>query len=167
MSDFQRKIGEFVAKQAEIQQKEVHEKRVETLIRIQSAAFEKAQAYVRVVIAAGYAGFFIAWSGTRNHLSALESIWSALLIVVSLFFYVLFEIYQMTAFVRTLNGLDRVANAPIDEFEQLAQQHQRSVEQGNRRIMRVWFVALFLTIAPGIAGALILMSAFARFLLGY
>lgn len=143
----------------------LREKQVETLIKIQSAVFEKAQSYTRIVIGLGYAGFFAAWAGTRSYLLAHEVVASALLITVSLFFYISYEIYQMIYYATDLKGFAKLAKAPLDEFEQRAQEHERMHERKNINLMRVWVVALFLTVLPGLTGALMLISGFVQFLL--
>ena len=165
MSDFQRALAEALAKQQERAQKELYDKRVETLIKIQSALFEKGQAYTRIIIGLGYAGFFAVWAGTRNYMLPIEVVSSALLMTLSLFFYIVYEVYQMIFHTAHLKALVEVAKAPLAEFELRTEEYQRMVDLKNRRLMKAWFSALLLTAIPGLVAVLILMNGFVQFLL--
>ena len=165
MGDLQRALAEAVAKEHARKQKELYDKRVETLIKIQSVLFDKAQSYTRIVFGLGYGGFFVFLAGTRSYMLAVEVVWSALLITFSLFFYIVYEIYQMIFHTTNLKELAKITDAPLEEFERRAEEHKHLVERKNRHLMKVWFVALVLTVIPGLVGALILINGFVRFLL--
>jgi hypothetical protein len=163
--DLQHALTEAAAKEHARKQKELHDKQVETLIKIQSALFDKAQSYTRIVIGLGYAGFFAAWAGTRSYMLTVEVVWSALLITFSLFFYIAYEAYQMIFHTTNLKELAKITKGPLEEFERRAEEYEHLVERKNRDLMKVWFVALILTGIPGLVGALILINGFVRFLL--
>jgi len=161
VSDLQRALAEAAARR----ERELHDKRIDTVIRIQSALFDKAQAYSRIIIGLGYAGFFAAWAGTRSHISADEVVLSALLMTISLFFYIAYEVYQMIFHATHLKDLSRVAEAPVGELDCRHEEYQRKIARKNRDLIKVWYVALFLTIMPGVAGAITLISSFVQYLL--
>lgn len=165
MSELQRGLADAAAKEHARKQKELYDKRVDTLIKVQSALFEKAQAYTRIIIGLGYAGFFGVWAGTRSHMPPSEMVWSALLVTLSLFFYVAYEVYQMIVLTVTdLEELSKLVEAPLGEFEHRHDEYKQKAERKNRDLMKVWYVALFLTVTPGLAGGVILVNAFIRFL---
>lgn len=143
----------------------MHDKRIETLIKVQSELFDKAQSYSRIIIGLGYAGFFAVWAGARNYMLSGEVVVSALCMTVSLFFYIAYEVYQMICQARHLKGLAQVAEVPLEGFDSRFEEHKRSVDQMNRRLMKVWFMALALTVIPGLVGALMLINGFVQFLL--
>ena len=60
----------------------------------QSALYDKASTYTKLIMGLGYGGFFTAWSGTKSHLSPRLLIGSALLVTVSLVLFITFEILQ-------------------------------------------------------------------------
>src|SRR5258708_28488103 len=67
---------------------------VDIQIRIIAGAYEKANAYTNLIIVAGYAGLFAVWQFTKDNLSRKQTLISALLIIVSLAIFVIFEIYK-------------------------------------------------------------------------
>ena len=68
--------------------------RMENFVKSQLQLFESAQAYSNAIIA-GYAGFFGIWSLTKNNLTKNTVDVVAILIGLSLFIYVSWEIYGM------------------------------------------------------------------------
>ncbi len=106
---------------------------------------EKATNYSKVVLGLGYAGFFAAWSTMKQQLSPRRMMLSALLLTVSLFAYILYEvvsnIFLNYALVRYL---------PM-----------------SRRMKWSWFGAVLISFTTGFAGAIVLMWSFASGLFGH
>jgi hypothetical protein len=139
-------------------------------IRIVTAAFGQGAAYTNLIILGAYAGFFGLWQLTEKYLHKQQALWAALLMLVSLAIFVLFEVYKMSlvsrqsyAKAQLLNSLEarsspQVLLQKLHELE-LLQQGQAAVS------MRVWMIALAATVAFGLSAALVLAYAFVAGLL--
>jgi hypothetical protein len=92
----------------EERQKRLVKEVIDGQIRLSGELHDKAVAYNTVVMAIGYAGFFGLWSITKDYLTQRETLWAATLMLVSLSFFVFFEVYK--GFV-TGKAVQRRANA--------------------------------------------------------
>lgn len=63
-------------------------------VRNISATYDKGSAYTSLIIGAGYASFFGLWSLVNKDLLPTIKIWSALLLCISVCFFVFFEVYK-------------------------------------------------------------------------
>ncbi len=123
------------------------------------STFNKAMAYTNMIIFAGYASFFAIWNFTKPQLSDTQILWSALLISVSLIFFVLFEIYGMFHRSRSMLGLVKVVNNP-DKFESFLLEH-KNIEQGRAVTLgRIWLIIFPISVITGVCGAGVLIWAF-------
>jgi len=129
-----------------------------------SFGFNRAMAYTNLILGAGYAGFFATWTFTRDQLSARGTLWSALLVTLSLLSFVLFEVYKSFHISRTLVGLSRAVADPVNLAQRLLdwQRERYSVEI---RFGRIWAATFWFTLLTGLAGGSILIVAFVRALI--
>src|SRR6266542_2059685 len=72
-----------------------HEQRVEAAAKLIASLYDKAVAYTNVVIIAGYAAFFAVWANTKSYLGKRETLWAALLVLISILCYVSSETTKM------------------------------------------------------------------------
>jgi hypothetical protein len=137
---------------------------VEVQKELLSASFSQAQAYTNIVLGAGYAGFFAVWAFTRDYLSDLQVLWSALLMSFSLIAFVAFEVYKSFFTSRTLLGLAETVQDESKFVERLAEwkreMHHRQLEFG-----RIWATTFWFAVVTGFGGGLVLLYAFLRQLL--
>ena len=120
---------------------------------IVSYAFEKAQAYNRVVILGGYVGFFTAWGFVRTLLSDTLMIIAALLMTVSVAIFVFYSVYEMvTTSLQFMRDQRAVALEPIQFLERAK---KREVERKDSviRTYLVWVVVFFLSVAAALGAA--------------
>ena len=101
----------------EARQKEEQDKKIEVLVRILSALYDKAVAYTNLVIIAGYAAFFTVWSIMKDQLSQREMLVSAFCITFSLIFFVFWETLKMIITSTYFTGLHRVLEGPPEQNE--------------------------------------------------
>lgn len=94
-----------------------------------SSTFGQAQAYTNVVLVAGYAGFFGIWSFVRDDLSRGTMFISALLITISLGFFVLWEVAGMIMRNNVLTSLATVVADEAKFAEGLAAYKRKRQEQ--------------------------------------
>lgn len=81
-------VIQYIAKQ---QQEQMVAKIGDAQERVMTVAYDKAATYTTIVIFGGYAGFFGIWQLTRDYLTKEQALWSAILILLSLLAFVLFE----------------------------------------------------------------------------
>jgi hypothetical protein len=58
-------------KQAEV------EKKIENVVKIMAALYDKAAAYMNLIIIAGYAAFFAVWANVKAQLGKREMLYAA------------------------------------------------------------------------------------------
>jgi len=158
MADMQKVVEELAKKALERDKDE----RVEIIIRVTSALFDKAAAYTNLIIIAGFAGFFAVWSSMKVYLSPLEMFTSAFCVTVSLSVFIFWEVFGMLVRSRTLKELLKVLNTPAAEFQGALAKQQKTEQLRNIWVFRIWAVALFFTIAPALVAAGVLIFSFGR-----
>ncbi len=84
------------AKKAQQDKAEADAERVRhILIDIQTKVFDRAAAYTNLIMFGGYAGGFAIWNFTRDMLGTSAQAWVALLLIISLATFILFEVFKM------------------------------------------------------------------------
>ena len=162
MTNLQQMVEELAQKAKKQQQ----DKRVDVMIEITSALFDKAIAYTNIIIIAGYIAFFTIWGNMKDTMEKNEMLISALAISFSLVVFVFWEVTKMIIHAHISRGLMRVINAPPQEFEERLQEQQKAEQQLNIRILRAWYPILVLTVVPALVGAGVLLWSFGRQLFG-
>lgn len=155
---------------AKREQERVASELADAQIRVVTAAFSQGAAYTNLITLGAYAGFFGLWQLTEKYISKQQALWAALLMLVSLCIFIMFEVYKMSfvsrqSFARAqlLNSREarsspNVLLKKLNELEVL-QQGQAAFS------MRVWMVALAATVGFGLVAAGILVYAFVTGLL--
>jgi len=153
------KVVEELAKKALEREKD---ERVEIMIRVMSALFDKAAAYTNLIVVAGFAGFFAVWGSMKAHLSQVEMFTSALCITISLTVFIFWEVFGMLVRSKNLKELLVVLNTPAAEFQAALAKQQKTEQLRNIWIFRIWTVVLFFTVAPALVAAGLLIFSFGR-----
>jgi len=127
-------------------------------------------AYTNLVIVAGYAGLFALWHLTKEHLSRNQILSAALLLLVSIIVFVLFEVYKAYYSSTALLGYSQIVNRPENQnsLAKLASEIERYKLDDQRRGIRFgksWLVVFIVTTLTGLGAAGILLYAFIRGLL--
>lgn len=143
---------------------------VDAQVKIITATFDKAVAYTNIMIAAGYAGYFGLWQFTKDLLSRQQALWSALLVLVSLVSFILFEVAQMIVITRSVQRKIQLSQQPdmTGNPEGILQRlhNVESAQQGTTStIMRFWMPSVLVSIGTALIGAGILAWAFVSGLL--
>lgn len=89
----------YIAKQ---QQEKLTSQISEAQLKLLTVSYDKAASYTTVIIFGGYAGIFALWQLSKEFLSKEQALWSALLVLVSLLAFVLFEVIKMILVARTV-----------------------------------------------------------------
>ena len=153
----------------EIERREV-EQAVSTLLTIISDAYDKMTAYTNLLIVAGYAGFFALWQMTKDFLTRTETLSAALLTLISLTIFVVFEIYRALEQMNLMRGYskavmdDKIQKSPASLQEMMAD-YQSKAKRTSARLSTTWLLVFILTTVFGLAGAVVLLIALIRALL--
>jgi hypothetical protein len=82
--------------------------RIAILINYHSSIFGRAEAYTKLVLVAGYGGFFAMWHLVKSDLPSFWASVAALSMTLSIACFVLFEVWKM---IRTTGAMVNVAKA--------------------------------------------------------
>ena len=145
---------------------------VETHVKILTSSYDKATTYTNLVIVAGYAGLFALWHVTKEHLSRNQTLSAALLLLVSIIVFVLFEIYKAYYTSSSLLGYSQIVNRPENQnsLAKLASEIERYRLEDQRRGIwfgKSWLVVFIVTTLTGLGSAVILLYAFVRALFAH
>lgn len=138
---------------------------LDTQIKIVTAAYNQSVAYTNLILLAGYAGFFGIWQLTKEHLTQGQTLWSALLILVSLLFFVLFEIVKMILITKLtirkakLLKSSEVTSSPSSTLKAL-KEVESSFERSAGPFMVYWVVSIAISLTTALVAAAILVYAF-------
>ena len=162
MKDFEKTVQGLVDKA----QKNETDQRIDVMIKVASALYDKAVAYTNVIILAGYAALFTVWSTMKAKMSHAEMLVAAFCITFSLVFFVFWEVTKMIVNSKSLTGLLNVLKAPPQEFDQRLAELQKADQRLNIKLLRFWIVILVFTVVPGLIAAAVLLWSFGRQLWG-
>ncbi|MGN6535123.1 MAG: hypothetical protein ACTHKQ_05255 [Mesorhizobium sp.] len=149
--------------------KQFQEMQTKVLIDVLSAGYERSAAYTNVIMVAGYAGIFGIWSFTKDQLSATASVAVALMVGISMLFFVSWELAKMMHNSRHVSKMARVlttAHTP-EQFSSAIEKAQSETKTAQLWFARAWWPILAITILPGLAGGLLLYYQFMALLLGW
>jgi len=135
------------------------------LKELQTSFFDKSSAYTKVILGLGYGAFFTVWAGTKQHLSARQAIVSALLMLVSLLLYILFEIAQTMIMSYLAIELTRAISVPTSNAALSIQRYKDQSIKLTLPLLSVWKIVFPLTLVTGLGGASVLIYAFVTSLL--
>ena len=139
----------------------------ETQVKMIADSYEKAAAYTNLVIVAGYAGMFALWQFTKDHLSRDQTIGVAILLLVSIAIFVLYEMYKAYFTNRQLRDYAAVFQDPKNTASaDTLISTLKALDVEKRRITiraySIWILAFLTTSLTGFGAALILAYAFIR-----
>lgn len=138
---------------------------LEQQIKIVTATYSHAAAYTNLVLLGGYAGFFGLWQLAKDHLSRPQVLWSALLILISLVFFIAFEVTKSTvqsvAILKKAKVLES-AGAKSNPEQALAalQAFDQAYQRSMSTFMRYWAFTVFICASTAIGGVSIMAYAF-------
>jgi hypothetical protein len=121
-------------------------------------AYNSAAAYTNLILGAGYVGYFATWAFLKDRLTPLTELWSALLVLVSLLSFILFEVYKSFYVSQSLLSLQRAVQDPA-HFLQRVQEYERDRQARDIRMGRIWATTFWFCLLTGFAGGLIFISA--------
>jgi len=147
-----------------VYEEEDYKKKIDFYMQIQASSFEKATTYTNIIMVAGYVVFYTVWSKSEEYLSDFWFVLSALLVTVSTFVFVCFEVYKSLIFREELKGLNEVFDAPPDQFDKKIYDQRTKEAHLTNQANRVWIVVFPVTLITGLIGSAIVMFGFVTFL---
>ena len=158
-------LAEVIAHIAKQEQAKLAAQIGEAQEKLLTTSFDKAATYTTVIIFGGYAGFFALWQLSKDYLSKEQALWSALLILISLLSFVLFEVAKMILVTKSVfRKLAPLKDPAIKNNPQLLLQALQEIEQAQTKGMLgfivAWSVTVFLSLAGAVGGAGVLGYAF-------
>ncbi len=155
-----------VAKDQEVQEKVKFKKDVmEFYTSIIARTYDKGSRYTNLIIMAGYAVFFTFWSNVRSEVNIIDARVSVIYVVISVVFFIAWEIYEMIHSSSHLRKLYQLNQVPPDEFRAQMDQVIKEAKRLEARWASIWVYELILTIIPGFAGAILLIFSYIKTLL--
>ena len=132
---------------------------IEQQKKIVLSSYEQSKSYSNIIMMGGYAGIFAIWSFTKADLEQWQSMTVGLLAILSVFSFVLFEIYgvwlrstQTFNLLKQLKTAEKLGQFPID----YGKDEMKRIET----MAKVWPYFFFFTLGTGVLAGLILLWAF-------
>ena len=160
MEDLVKQLAQRAQEQHKKELLDEYDKRIEDMIKIVSALYDKAAAYANLIMAAGYAAFFAVWANMKALMSPAQMRISALAMTVSL---IIFVSWELTKMIRTSLSLKKqldLANSEGEEFAKKFAEHQKEQRAVNVKFLAVWPYVLGAAIVPAVIAAGVLLYAF-------
>lgn len=131
----------------------------EELLKFYSSIYDKASSFTTIIFSIGYAGFFTIWNSAKEQLPPSVRLLSAILVLISLFIFLAWEIYVMQQ--RNSDNKAMVAmleNNPENIFKTL--EEYKLVAAGRKmKLLKYGEYSSWFTVYPGFAGGLIMLGA--------
>jgi len=158
-------LAEVVQHIAKQEQEKLAAQITEAQHKLLTMSYDKAAAYTTVIVFGGYAGFFAIWQLSKDYLSKGQALWAALLILISLLAFVLFEVLKMVLVTKSVFARASVLRDPgvrsdpqrlLKALNELEESHHAGVGG----FLIAWATTVFIAVAGALAGAGVLGYAF-------
>lgn len=158
--DIQKSIQE-IAELHEMQRQEKFKKdMVDFYTSIIAKSYEKASAYSKLIIMGGYAIYFTFWANVKNEVNSIWANRSAVLLIFSVLFFILWEIGTMICSSLVFRRISALSKVPPDKFEDEMKKVTKEGELFEVRYARFWIFQLIITIIPALIGVIILIMIY-------
>lgn len=138
-----------------------HEETVKLYSDLMTVTYDKAASYLNVVTLGGYAAFFALWSLLGSDISTREKFWAGLLIGVSVLLFVGFEVAKAAILHWQILKMSRVASANPSTLQERVSALSAAQTATSRIAVSIWLLVFPTCVLTGVAGASILLWAFA------
>lgn len=133
---------------------------VEFYTSIIAQSYEKAAAYTNLIIVAGYVLFFTFWNEIRKDLDYFWSSLSVIFMIISVIFFIAWEITQMINSSLYFKKLHETFKIAPDKYSSEIEGFYKKSNEFKARLASIWVWELVLTIIPGLIGLAILLFVF-------
>ena len=158
-------LQEVIQHIAQQQQAKVAADIAEAQHKIITISYDKAASYTTVIIFGGYAGCFAIWQMTKDLLTKQQAYWAALLLLISLLSFVLFEVTKMVLVTRMVMKKAKVLQLPeVQSDPARLLKELRGLDQAQhaatRPFMIGWAASVAVAVTCALGGAGVLAYAF-------
>ena len=145
-------VIQYIAKQ---QQEKLAADIAEAQQKVITVSYDRAASYTAIIIFGGYAGVFGIWQLSKEYLTKDQVLWSALLLLISLLSFVLFEVIKMVLVTRQVLSRAAVLQQPqVKSNPQLLLQALAALDEAQHLTLRGFIVAWAITVAVAVGCAL-------------
>ena len=145
-------VIQYIAKQ---QQEKLATEIAEAQQKVITVSYDRAASYTTIVIFGGYAGVFGIWQLSKEYLGKDQVLWSALLLLISLLSFVLFEVIKMVLVTRQVLSRAAVLQQPhVKSNPQLLLQALTALNEAQHLTLRGFMVAWATIVVVAVGGAL-------------
>ncbi|MEP9352913.1 hypothetical protein ABLE93_04855 [Xanthobacter sp. KR7-65] len=173
MNNFLNKAAEDARRlkkeEAERRAKERKREAIEAIVEIQGKLYERAAAYMNLMLLGGYAGAFTIWSNTANNLSERANIAVGLSLGISISTYIFFEVYKMIVTSFRFIRMRKLVNSdlpPEDFLKRTLALYKREVKP-DPAFIPVWMGAVFVALTGAVAAFILLFYNYLSILVGF
>jgi ABC-type multidrug transport system fused ATPase/permease subunit len=155
---------------AKVSEQELYrDKILQKISDLQVSAYDRAQAYDNFIVTLGYAGAFAIWTLIKDLMSAWDMKLIALLLGVSLFFFITWTVAQMLFVMRNIAKGAKVVRGIFSDLDEHLEAINKREEESRRsalRFQRFWPYFFVPALVSGFGAILILLSLLLADLLG-
>ena len=124
-------------------------------------AYEQARSYSNIIMMGGYAGLFAIWGFTKAELVQWQVVSVGLLALISLLFFVLFEIYaSWLRSTQTFSLLKQLTQA--EQMNRFPEDYGKQEQARAANLAKVWPFFFFGALISGLGAAGVLVFAFVQ-----
>ncbi len=129
------------------------------------AAYSHAGNYANAIVGAGYASFFAIWALTKDRIPNRAMALAGILIVVSILFFIAFEIIKMIYAKVDLEKQAKALSQP-DQYRELLAAHKTVQARLALQLRIHWTICFSVSLLTGLGAAGIVLWVFIKQLLG-
>lgn len=133
-------------------------KEVEANKEIYSNFISSNSNYTNLIVVAGYAGYFSCLSMVKDGIPLAYLLLSILFMLISISFFVFFEVYKM---VRTSSHINTVVNSLNNNrlASVIVEEIKKEQRKFNFSSMKYWYFCVCICLSTGLCGVFVLMAA--------
>ena len=160
-------LGDLLRRAVEEDQRRIADKLAEAQSKLLTTSYDRAAVYTTVIIFGGYAGFFALWQLSQEYLSKEQALWSALLILVSMLSFILFEVLKMILVTKAVFSKAKALRDPSVRRDpttllRTLEEMEQAQSLGLGPFMVVWAITVAVALGGALGGAGVLGYAFIR-----
>lgn len=123
------------------------------------SSYEQAKSYSNIIMMGGYAGLFAIWNFTKSDLARWQSMSVGLLALISVFTFVLFELYGgWLRATQTFNLLSQLQKA--EKIGRFPEDYGKQELKRSEILAKLWPFFFFIALGTALLAALILVWSF-------
>jgi hypothetical protein len=132
-------------------------RRQDFLRELYLAGYEKATAFMALIITAGYAGAFTVWEHVEHYISYPERMLTACLFTLSLMIFLAWQIRGQWRLGQQQLAISKIVTAPVADFSALIEQFRVDQAKLRANLQKQLLLVFIATVSLGGVGAAVLV----------